>query len=218
MRIAEVKQTERPRYGMTATGYGSAVPTSYMVRLDGDPRWRRVYCTICSNVGTCWVRIKGKKHVVDGCAPYDGPELWSIDDTPWRTPAVSFDEPYQVIVANVGTVLRTESEEDARREFNSYRVALRDGEAGRAEAVVLLHHGEILDEYQPPPISRREIQRLTSLLHAKAATATDNELLAALFDVAVRHIGRVPVCDEMDLPDYHPLRQDGATFADPGEN
>lgn len=128
--------------------------------------------------------------------------------------AVSFDKSYQVIVANVGTVLHTESGEDARREFNAYRVALRDGEAGRAEAVVLLHHGEILDEYQPPPISQREIRRLTSLLHAKAATATDNELLAALFDTAVRHIGRVLVCDEMNLHKDHPLRRDGVGLQD----
>lgn len=83
LKIAEVKQTDRPRSGMTATGYGSAVPTSHMVRLEGDPRWRRVYCTICSNVGTCWVRIKGTKHVVDSVAPGNGPELWSINDEPW---------------------------------------------------------------------------------------------------------------------------------------
>ena len=39
----------------TRTGYGPRIPTRYMVRLPGDPRWRRVYCAIFSNSGTCYV-------------------------------------------------------------------------------------------------------------------------------------------------------------------
>lgn len=37
----------------TATGYGKRIPTPYMVRFNG--RWRRVYCAIFSNVGTCYI-------------------------------------------------------------------------------------------------------------------------------------------------------------------
>lgn len=39
----------------TRTGYGPRIPTRYMVRLPGDPRWRRVYCAIFGNSGTCYV-------------------------------------------------------------------------------------------------------------------------------------------------------------------
>lgn len=37
----------------TASGYGKRIPTEHVVRLDG--RWRRVYCCIFSNSGTCYV-------------------------------------------------------------------------------------------------------------------------------------------------------------------
>jgi hypothetical protein len=43
----------------TATGYGRKIPTSRMVRLPGSPRWRRVYCCIYSNIGTCYVTSGG---------------------------------------------------------------------------------------------------------------------------------------------------------------
>lgn len=39
----------------TRSGYGSRIPTSHMVKLPGSPRWRRVYCCIWSNSGTCYV-------------------------------------------------------------------------------------------------------------------------------------------------------------------
>lgn len=38
----------------TATGYGSAIPTEYMVMFNG--RWRRVYCCIYSNSGTLYLK------------------------------------------------------------------------------------------------------------------------------------------------------------------
>lgn len=41
----------------TATGYGSRIPTEYMIWVDG--RWRRVYCIIYSNSGTLFI---GKKY------------------------------------------------------------------------------------------------------------------------------------------------------------
>lgn len=37
----------------TASGYGKRIPTRRMIKLDG--RWRRVYCCIYSNSGTCYV-------------------------------------------------------------------------------------------------------------------------------------------------------------------
>jgi hypothetical protein len=52
----------------TASGYGKRIPTSYMVQLPGSPRWRRVYCTIYGNSGTCYVG----KSIRDGVV-VDGP-------------------------------------------------------------------------------------------------------------------------------------------------
>ena len=37
----------------TATGYGKRIPTIHMVQWMG--RWRRVYCAIYSNAGTCYI-------------------------------------------------------------------------------------------------------------------------------------------------------------------
>jgi hypothetical protein len=37
----------------TATGYGKRIPTRHMVRYNG--KWRRVYCAIYSNIGTCYI-------------------------------------------------------------------------------------------------------------------------------------------------------------------
>jgi hypothetical protein len=42
----------------TRTGYGRRIPTRRMVRLPGDPRWRRVYCAVFGNNGTCYVEDK----------------------------------------------------------------------------------------------------------------------------------------------------------------
>lgn len=64
----EVELIERllpwQRMGLTytASGYGSKIPTGYMVNYDG--RMRRVYCTIYSNAGTCWFMFRGKKMIV----------------------------------------------------------------------------------------------------------------------------------------------------------
>lgn len=41
----------------TVSGYGSRIPTEYMINVDG--RWRRVYCRIYSNVGSLFI---GKKY------------------------------------------------------------------------------------------------------------------------------------------------------------
>lgn len=47
----------------TASGYGRKIPTTRMIKLPGSPRWRRVYCCIYSNIGTCYV-TKGKDWIV----------------------------------------------------------------------------------------------------------------------------------------------------------
>ena len=53
----------QPRKGreLTASGYGRRVPTRHMIRHDG--RWRRVYCCIFSNAGTCYIE-QGKDWIV----------------------------------------------------------------------------------------------------------------------------------------------------------
>lgn len=48
----------------TRSGYGSRIPTSRMARLEGEKLYRRVYCRIYSNVGTCYVRVKGRELIV----------------------------------------------------------------------------------------------------------------------------------------------------------
>jgi hypothetical protein len=45
-----------------STGYGSKIPTRYMVRTI-DSKWRRVYCAIYSNIGTLYV-MHGKNRPV----------------------------------------------------------------------------------------------------------------------------------------------------------
>lgn len=49
----------------TATGYGTKIPTSKVIRWS-DGRKRRVYCDIYSNAGSCYCMIHGCKVSVDG--------------------------------------------------------------------------------------------------------------------------------------------------------
>ena len=48
----------------TVSGYGSKIPTDYMIYVNGTKRWYRVYCTIYSNSGSCWVTVKGQKYYI----------------------------------------------------------------------------------------------------------------------------------------------------------
>jgi hypothetical protein len=48
----------------TRTGYGRKIPTTRKVRLPGEKIWRRVYCCIFSNIGTCYVEKKGNWVVI----------------------------------------------------------------------------------------------------------------------------------------------------------
>jgi hypothetical protein len=47
----------------TATGYGSALTSTRMVKLS-DGRVRRVYVTQFSNAGTAWINLDGTRYVV----------------------------------------------------------------------------------------------------------------------------------------------------------
>ncbi|HSX22547.1 MAG TPA: hypothetical protein VLE97_07225 [Gaiellaceae bacterium] len=65
--IVEVRDDPPPRgSGMTREGYTkrSGAPTARMVRLQGEKRWRRLMVWQFSNLGTLFVRIDGKPHVV----------------------------------------------------------------------------------------------------------------------------------------------------------
>jgi len=53
-KAVEHKTTERPRSGQTLTGYGTAIPTDYMIKF--NDKWRRVYCCIFSNSGTLYIK------------------------------------------------------------------------------------------------------------------------------------------------------------------
>ena len=47
----------------TATGYGSKIPTRYKAFVHG--KFRRVYCRVFSNAGTCFVMLGKEKQIVD---------------------------------------------------------------------------------------------------------------------------------------------------------
>lgn len=67
--IAEARQTDTPRYGVGADGYTlrRGAPTSWMIRLEGETRWRRLMCWCFSNAGTCFVRVGGQPRIVRDC-------------------------------------------------------------------------------------------------------------------------------------------------------
>lgn len=51
----DVKETPAPR-SRSATGYGSRLPTGYMVRArEAGARWRRVYAICWSNAATFYI-------------------------------------------------------------------------------------------------------------------------------------------------------------------
>lgn len=66
--IAEARRVppSSPYAGMTREGYTkrSGAPSSIMIRLQGEKKWRRVMVWQFSNVGTLFVRLKGAPHVI----------------------------------------------------------------------------------------------------------------------------------------------------------
>lgn len=58
--VITYRTTAMPWAGRTATGYGHKVPTCYQIKLEETRNvWRRVYCRIFSNSGTCYVIVNG---------------------------------------------------------------------------------------------------------------------------------------------------------------
>lgn len=51
-----MRQTDLPQ-GMTRTGYGARLPTTYLVQWDG--RWRRVYAACYGNSPSCYIGPSG---------------------------------------------------------------------------------------------------------------------------------------------------------------
>lgn len=59
-----IREDDRaPRYGRTASGYGSKIPTSVSVFFRN--RWRRVYVTCYGNAGSTWITVDGARRYVD---------------------------------------------------------------------------------------------------------------------------------------------------------
>lgn len=46
----------------TRTGYGSRIPTRQKVFFNG--KWRRVYCRVYSNIGTCYLLTADKSEAI----------------------------------------------------------------------------------------------------------------------------------------------------------
>lgn len=63
--VAEEKRTPTPKLRTTRDGYTvrAGSPTSYMVRLQGEKRWRRVYEWCFSNTSTTFLRIGKVPHI-----------------------------------------------------------------------------------------------------------------------------------------------------------
>jgi len=57
--VTAVRQTDMPLQ-RTRTGYGSKLPTSWMIQLH-KLYWHRVYVILWSNSGTAYIIVRGKK-------------------------------------------------------------------------------------------------------------------------------------------------------------
>jgi hypothetical protein len=51
-----------PYAGRDAMGYGSKIPTDWMIRI--NKRWHRVYVVCYSNVGTAYIKTKEHPFIV----------------------------------------------------------------------------------------------------------------------------------------------------------
>lgn len=57
---------------------------------------------------------------------------------------------FEVVVGNVGTVLRTTDSAAAKNEYRTYVQSLRDGSAGRADSVTLIRDDDAIEEFREP--------------------------------------------------------------------
>ena len=60
---ADIRITALPRYGQTVTGYGSGMPTHYMIRVAN--RWYRVRVNCYGNMGSSYVTVAGVRRAVE---------------------------------------------------------------------------------------------------------------------------------------------------------
>ena len=63
-----VATTDIPLKGQTLSGYGSALPTRYLIQVNN--RWRRVKCYQYSNAGTYYIGTLNKGHKVVTISKY----------------------------------------------------------------------------------------------------------------------------------------------------
>lgn len=61
--VKEAKITEVPAHGQTISGYGSQLPTQYMIKYLG--RWRRVYMMQYANSGSAYVIVQHDSMFLD---------------------------------------------------------------------------------------------------------------------------------------------------------
>lgn len=67
-KVTAVRVTEQPTYGRTVTGYGSKIPTRYMLTYDG--RNRRVYAMSYGNSSSLYVIANGEDLFLDSDTEY----------------------------------------------------------------------------------------------------------------------------------------------------
>lgn len=50
----------------TVTGYGSKIPTEYMIKVNDDcgRRWHRIYCSIYGNSGASYIIVKNRRKYI----------------------------------------------------------------------------------------------------------------------------------------------------------
>lgn len=67
----EAKRQTRTPANRSRSGYGSKLPTSWMLRLKGNHRWHRVYVIQYSNAGSAYILSKGKMLFLGSYDPGD---------------------------------------------------------------------------------------------------------------------------------------------------
>lgn len=72
-RVTATRQTEPPR-NRSRTGYGSKLPSSWMLQLD-NKRWHRVYIVCWSNAGSAYVVESGARLFLGSYDPGDSPPV-----------------------------------------------------------------------------------------------------------------------------------------------
>lgn len=60
---ADIRTTALPHHGQTVTGYGSGMPTPYLIRVAN--RWYRVKVDCYGNSGSSYVTVAGVRRAVD---------------------------------------------------------------------------------------------------------------------------------------------------------